>query len=462
MNTLEYRNIAEQVLKNKEDILKHFQRDEVLADFGIRIIGQLATKEELPATAAEYGDAYAVGTESPFNYFIWTRANNLSAVDYWFEFGEIAIAGPQGPKGDRGAKGDTGSSTKWYFGEPNNVLVNAEIGSFCITREGHIYRLDEPGSYIYLTTIQGGQGPIGPKGPAGPQGEPGPQGPQGPTGDVGGFINIAGIVATQYALPDPELIQNLTVAYLVGTREPYDLYIQVGSTSAIAEWFNAGALNTATYVSVGGAFQNTWDADTKVDKVGGTATYDRIYAITKAGNQGTKNITSTPIANAIPQYSTAGRLQTNNPNNDLDCANKRYVDSNGAWKEITGSYDYISGSQSMYFSDSLRGHVISIVFKIAHRDFNNYDQKYSTISQPALVRLPARGLPAFTSTATVVSNADDFKNVSITFEVADNRDVDYDPLCSLGFTITNPAGADFQYPRLVIEYQDLGLMPEPQ
>lgn len=470
MNTNEYRNLQEQVLKNKEDILKHFQRDEILADFGIRIIGQVATPEELPETAAEYGDAYAVGTQSPFNYYIWTRANNISPVDYWFEFGEIAIVGPQGPAGQSiiGPQGPKGESTKWYFGEPNRVLVNANIGDFCITSQGNIYEKVEQSSWVYWTTI------IGATGKQGERGAPFTfadftqaqleqlRGPKGDTGDVGGFINIAGIQSSEYNLPDPELIGNLTVAYLVGTTAPYDLYIQVGSTSRDAEWFNAGPLNVATLITVNGVFQNTWDADTKIDKVSGTATYERVYTATKTGNQSTKNLSTSPLGNAIPQYGTAGRLQTNNPNSDLDCANKKYVDSNGAWKEISGAYDYISGYQSIYFSDTLRGHVISVVLKIAHRDFNNYDKVFTTISQPTLIRLPARGLSSFTSTANVITNADNFKNTTITFDVADNSLVDYDPLCSLGFTITNPDGADFQYPRVVIEYQDLGIMPEPQ
>ena len=69
-----YRNLEEQVQKNKEDIEMHYKRDRVLADFGIKIIGALATWPDPPPAAPEnYGDAYAVGTQAPYFFYIWTR-----------------------------------------------------------------------------------------------------------------------------------------------------------------------------------------------------------------------------------------------------------------------------------------------------------------------------------------------------------------------------------------------------
>ena len=99
MNGKELRNLEEQVLKNKEDIAAHYNMDRVLANFGIRVIGQVASVEELPAPetfTGEYGDAYAVGAAEPYTFYIWTRAdiNAGHPTDYWFDVGRLAIVGP--------------------------------------------------------------------------------------------------------------------------------------------------------------------------------------------------------------------------------------------------------------------------------------------------------------------------------------------------------------------------------
>ena len=72
VNNNEYRNLEEQVLKNKEDIAAHYNMDRVLANFGIRVIGQVASAEELPAPetfTGDYGDAYAVGAAEPYTFY---------------------------------------------------------------------------------------------------------------------------------------------------------------------------------------------------------------------------------------------------------------------------------------------------------------------------------------------------------------------------------------------------------
>lgn len=347
MNAIELRNLEEQVQKNKDNILKHFQRDEVLADFGIRIIGQVETEEELnalPTEGLEYGDAYAVGAQSPFNYYIWTRANNISDVDYWFAFGEIAIVGPQGPKGDTivGPKGETGQSTRWYLYSDAmwNYPSGKNPGDMALTvPSGNVYIMGENGTWD-------GQGNI--KGPQGKQGNTGKpftfadftpeqleqlRGPKGNTGDVGGFINIAGVLTNEYDLPDPSLINNLTVAYLVGTMEPYSLYIQVGSTSRNAEWLDAGPLNVATMVTVNGQYQNTWNADTKLDKIPlSQVSGSLVYVRDHLGNNDYRTLSASPIGGAIPIYNRSstnqGILKTNFPETGADCVNKDYADAN--------------------------------------------------------------------------------------------------------------------------------------
>ena len=89
-----YRNLEEQVRKNKEDIASHYASDRVLAQFGIRVIGTIGTVDELPEDyTGDFGDAFAVGTAPPYTFYIWTRADiDAGHPDpYWFNIGELAI-----------------------------------------------------------------------------------------------------------------------------------------------------------------------------------------------------------------------------------------------------------------------------------------------------------------------------------------------------------------------------------
>ena len=275
----EFRNLEEQVRQNKEDIARHYNMDRVLADFGIRVIGQVATDAELPDPATyegTYGDAYAVGVEPPYSFHIWTRAdvNAGHPEDYWFDIGDLAIVGPQGPQGIQGEKGDKGDKgIGWIFFTGINAETppseSAENGTLALNLTTGTVFVRQNGAWSRANSIMGPQGPQGVQGPRGLQGEQGPQGDQGPRGDVGGIVAIKGVVSMPEQLQSPASLQNLTAAFLVGTSQPYDLYVQVGATPETAMWLNTGPMNAATLVYVNGLAQNTWDANTKVDKITG-------------------------------------------------------------------------------------------------------------------------------------------------------------------------------------------------
>ena len=68
---------------------------------GIKVIGQVKTEEDIPAGDYEYGDAYEVGTEPPYDMYIYTRPDGkVHTEGYWFPVGKFPMPGPQGPKGD--------------------------------------------------------------------------------------------------------------------------------------------------------------------------------------------------------------------------------------------------------------------------------------------------------------------------------------------------------------------------
>ena len=203
----ELRNLEEQVEKNKDDILFILEQEGVLNQFGIKVVGQIDTAASLPAPsiyAGDYGDAYAVGTETPYDLYVWTRANGTHPSDYWFNIGKFPVPGPAGKDGATGPQGPRG--------------------------------LTGPQGIQGIPGKDGAQGNPGATGPQGIQGIQGPVGPQGPAGQS---FQIAGIIANTSLLPTPtESIRNQ--AYLVGAASPYELYVITGNGDLY--WSNAGQI----------------------------------------------------------------------------------------------------------------------------------------------------------------------------------------------------------------------------
>ena len=61
----EFRNLEEQVEKNAQDIQDFKDGNQTIAEFGITVVGILATADELPAQGENFGDAYLIGTATP-------------------------------------------------------------------------------------------------------------------------------------------------------------------------------------------------------------------------------------------------------------------------------------------------------------------------------------------------------------------------------------------------------------
>ena len=112
----QFRNLQEQVEKNKNDIKYILEEEGVLNEFGIRVTEQVDDFADLPSVADykeshtgwEYGDCIAVGTEEPYELYILTRANGSHPNDYWFDLGLFPLPGPQGEQGIQGIQGPQG------------------------------------------------------------------------------------------------------------------------------------------------------------------------------------------------------------------------------------------------------------------------------------------------------------------------------------------------------------------
>ena len=169
-------NLEMQVLKNKNDIEDLQNVEKTINAFGITVVANVENASDIPAVITykldnpgwKYGDAYTVGLQEPYQFWILTRADKNSTnpehqVDYWFNLG--TLTGPQGPQGPRGLQGPQGPQ--------------GEIGP------------------------QGSTGPIGPQGPRGLQGPQGVAGPQGIQGDPGFAVTLKAYITDVNQLPTP-------------------------------------------------------------------------------------------------------------------------------------------------------------------------------------------------------------------------------------------------------------------
>lgn len=114
----EFRNLQEQVEENMKNIQDLMQGEVVLDEFGIKVVGQVTSIDDLPTVEDykeehedwAYGDAYAIGEESPYSLYILTRANSEHPDDYWFDIGVFPMPGPQGEQGIQGPVGPQGQT----------------------------------------------------------------------------------------------------------------------------------------------------------------------------------------------------------------------------------------------------------------------------------------------------------------------------------------------------------------
>ena len=322
----DFRNLQEQVLKNMQDIQDIEQGATVLADFGIKVVGQVDEVSDLPDPTTyegEYGDAYLVGEDKPYNYYIFTRAFEGQEEPSWFDLGQFPVPGPQGATGPQGPAGEI-ANVAMNIGSVS-TLNPGQSASADIIKSG---TLSDPVFTLSLGIPQGAQGIQGPQGPQGPQGQKGDKGDKGEKGEQGGLIEIVGVVATASELPSPATLQKLDAAYLVGASPDYELYVQVGETPSTALWYNLGAINEGTVVLVGGVGQATWNADTKISVFDGQLV-NTLYGQAAGTGNGQTHVPygTSATANNIVQRDLNGQVEVpQTPTSNAHAASKKYVD----------------------------------------------------------------------------------------------------------------------------------------
>lgn len=236
----DFLNALQAIERNKQDIQDFKDGNQTIAEFGITVVGILTDASQLPAQGDNYGDAYLIGTETPYDMQVWTRdvANNTAK---WVDLGSFPLQGPRGPKGDTGSyiySGTTDPTFSPY--RTNDIYINSVTGYWFVSA------VDGDGNYVWQKRFslkgekgdrgeQGKQGVQGLKGDTGATGPIGPQGPKGDKGDTGSSFTIIGKVASTANLPDPSTVQSYQ-AYIVGNDTAgYDTYVVVDGV-----WTNLG------------------------------------------------------------------------------------------------------------------------------------------------------------------------------------------------------------------------------
>lgn len=357
VNGKQLRNLEEQVLKNKEDIARHYQATNLPANLaGIIVVGTVDDADELPdkdTYSGTYGDAYVQKVDDDTVLWIWTRANPDAGelTDYWLDV-PFTTVGPQGPQGERGERGEQGvRGSQWFSGTGVPVSTSGyNVGDYYINvSTGNIWHLHMVGTtptWLLEGNIIGPQGPQGIQGPKGDKGETGPQGAQGVAGPTGPIVNLLGVISDVDQLPDPETMETQG-GYLQLINSQYHVWLIVGG-----QWFDAGILNGGSIVTSNGTIQSEWDADTKLDKVTTTGAH-RVYYVDASGNNSVKNLDYRVQTGNAAKYQIVVRDSDSanvygqvrvpeTPINLYHAASKSYVDTKVAQKTIyayTGSMD---------------------------------------------------------------------------------------------------------------------------
>ena len=297
-NTVELRNLQEQVEKNKADIEYIVNQEGALNQFGLKVVGQVDTIGDMPTVQAykannpkwEYGDAFMVGASTAEAtvvdvdkavLLVLTRANTKYPTDFWMnlkEFPKPGPVGPQGPQGEQGIQGEHGLDVTSGNGLPTTqapqgtTYINATTGDV-YRRYNNIWQL--------IGNIKGPTGSVGPVGPQGNTGPIGPKGATGPQGPRGIGVNILGTLTSTSQLPNPTTVEKDS-AYIIPADGVNHLWVIEGTDNLVWTDFGTAGLGEKGDKGADGVGINTM---TDLDFTYGNTTvnYDTVNGMTING-----------------------------------------------------------------------------------------------------------------------------------------------------------------------------------
>lgn len=202
----EFRNLEEQVEKNKEDIQNLAAGISAVMGFMPTVKGVYATADQIPEGSYNTGDTFLIGSSTPYAVYIYT------ANDTWQNVGQFPVAGPKGDKGEKG-------SQILYGNADPTVAIQANEGDYYINTTSGDWFVKGAAAWSYALSLKGEKGDRGERGLSGPQGPVGPTGPQGIQG-LQGVKGDLGNGIFMYFKPITQDIYQIDMDYVAkGERE---------------------------------------------------------------------------------------------------------------------------------------------------------------------------------------------------------------------------------------------------
>lgn len=315
INGKTFRNLQEQVyyLTNRigdaTDIVKN-------------VVGTVTSPSALPAyTSVNYGTTYAVGTSSPYNYYVSTASG-------WVNLGMFPKAGPPGMDGKDGnsiflTSANLTPNTDYIYTtdiyNPSNLAYKAGDLILATNASGaYLYTVSNVRSsdvldIVYRTTLCGKQGGTS----ADVVAIDFPHGQETVTYDTTDGITMTGQTRlTDSAGETNDAATEMTIPIFPGTGVNID----------------AKADGTGVVISATGSTG---------DYVEKTSNVLKVYATDDIGNQTTIDYTNDILADSIPLRNASGNLAGNAPTANDQYTPKSYVD-NG----LSGKLDKATGVSS--------------------------------------------------------------------------------------------------------------------
>ena len=240
-----YRNLQEQVQKNKEDIAAWQNVEFTLNNFGIKVLGKVDSESDIPAGTYEYGDAYLVGLTDPFDLYIYTRNKEAADSGSFVNVGPLNVIGQEGPQGPQGPAGVDGYSPVVRYGNGLPIVESTD-------KDGYLY-IDQQTSRLYTFKNNAWNYVVNMQGAKGDKGEQGIQGATGTTLSIVARLASPDLLPTNFA--SGAIPKNS--AYLVDVQGANHLYIILGNQSDYSTWYwaDAGNFNLGSVLYKDSVFQ---------------------------------------------------------------------------------------------------------------------------------------------------------------------------------------------------------------
>lgn len=245
IDKITYRNLQEQVQKNKEDIAAWQNVGFTLNSFGIKVLGKVDSESDIPTGTYEYGDAYLVGLTDPYNLYIYTRTNEAADSGSFVNVGPLNVIGQEGPEGPQGPAGVDGYSPVVRYGNGLPIVESTD-------KDGYLY-IDQQTSRLYTFKNNAWNYVVNMQGAKGDKGEQGIQGATGTTLSIVARLASPDLLPTNFA--SGAIPKNS--AYLVDVQGANHLYIILGNQSDYSTWYwaDAGDFNLGSVLYKDSVFQ---------------------------------------------------------------------------------------------------------------------------------------------------------------------------------------------------------------